>query len=193
MTIKQFKEIYSVMMNSELSEPEKAIKIIAKYYYIDEAEVEQMKVNEANEKMKKIYKDIEGVLNAKPSLPYHIETADNRYRVCQMFDEMCFAQFIDWQVTIAEGKDVPLIVDKLICCFIKRYNSKTKEWEYVSFDALKDIENIDVTYAFRIAAFFLRLQKMLQKHIQKYSDKKTMEMAKMKVDLMKQITDMTKI
>lgn len=193
MTIKDFIKYYKILNDQNTDEFSKSIQLVSEYAGLSIDDACNLPVPKFKELFNHIKNRIseESSMDVKSSLPYKFKVDDKEFYVCQTFAEMKFAQFIDWQITLAEiqenGGDIIPFIDKLLACFV--WQKTDDGYKYKSFDTLEYIGNADISIAYRVAAFFLKFSKILRNHTKEFLkpvEKKMVEQIKTAMELIRQ-------
>lgn len=197
MNIKTFQKLMNVINDNTIDELEKSAIIVSIVDGKTYDEVNSMKYHDFAKRVSEIKTELEIIGKGSKSFPYIVETDKNKYKFCQTFSDMTTAQFIDWQVVLSNAhknnKNIIDIIDKLMCCFVFTYDVDTKRYEYKSFDVVDDIGNIDISIAYRVAAFFLRFSRVLEKRIKYYLEDKEKEIMKHLTEAMTQMKEQLRV
>lgn len=194
LTIKEFQRYMEI--NKIDDDIEKAIQLVCFFYDLKEDKVLAMKKSEFENLIRNInINDVKMPENT--GLPYVLKVGDTKFKVAQTMQDMCLAQFIDWQTTIAkmidEKKTEVDMLDRFTCCFLFTYDTLQKKYVYKSFDVLDLVGDLPFREAYRIFVFFYLLKDKLKNLTQKYLADKEKQMMKAELQTASELRKMTEI
>lgn len=194
LTIREFQRYVEITKIDD--DIEKAIQLVCFFYDLKDDEVLSMRKNEFENLIKNInLNDVK--LPENTGLPYVLKVGDTKFKVAQTMQDMCLAQFIDWQTTIAqmidEKKTEVELLDKFTCCFLFIYDVEQKKYVYKSFEVLDLVGDLPFKECYRIFVFFYRLRDKLNKLTQKFLADKEKKMMKAELQVASGLREMTEI
>lgn len=170
-TFSQYKRYYELMNKKDkMNEIDFAIAMVSIFYCISEAQVEDLPINDFNERVHSLSFLASPIPEQRMAV--YVDIDNKKYHITQLMKDLTIGQFIDLQIALSSEVNEVEKMGEVFKCFLcdaenKRYIPNV------------DIGNARVVDVYSVMLFFYKFRKHLLRVTRKYLDKSEKKLKQM--------------